>query len=203
MEWEGKVVAAHHKLAAMERRMSARERSHAQTGKRYDREFHHALICACSSQVLLEMHAHIYDRYLRYQTVAAVYRGDVASDEHRRPLDCALDRDWKDAQGTLTKHVQDCVKHMIDKRLATSAVRSRAFVGSTCQRSMKTRMHTVAPARSIVATNSRRVSQPCGPAGASNTGAERKYISCAGTGSPRLSRSSASALDTRRPWLWT
>jgi DNA-binding GntR family transcriptional regulator len=117
MEWEGHVVAAHHKLASMERRMSAGERSSAQTWKRYDREFHRALIAACGSQVLLETHAVIYDRYLRYQMVAAVYRGDVAAGEHQRLLDCALKRDWKGAQGTLTKHVQDCVKHMIDKRL--------------------------------------------------------------------------------------
>ncbi len=119
MEWEGSVVAAHHKLASMERRMSSGERSEAQTWKRYDREFHHALIAACGSRVLLETHAVIYDRYLRYQMVAAVYRGDVAAGEHRRLLDCALKRDWKRAQATLTKHVQDCVRHMIDKRLVT------------------------------------------------------------------------------------
>lgn len=117
MEWEGSVVAAHHKLGAMERRMKGGERSQAQVWKQYDREFHRALISACGSQVLMETHAVIYDRYLRYQMVAAVYRGDVASGEHRRLLDCALKRDWMGAQSTLTKHVNDCVKHMIDKRL--------------------------------------------------------------------------------------
>jgi DNA-binding GntR family transcriptional regulator len=120
MEWEGHVVAAHHKLASMERSMGTGQGgARAETWKRYDREFHRALIAACGSQVLLETHALIYDRYLRYQMVAAVYRGDVAAAEHRRLLDCALKRDWKRAQGTLTKHVQDCVKHMIDKRLVT------------------------------------------------------------------------------------
>lgn len=119
MEWEGKVVAAHHKLAAMERRMDAEGHSHAQAWKHYDREFHRALISACGSQVLLQIHAVIYDRYLRYQMVAAVYRGEIAAGEHRRLLDCALKRDWKGAQSTLAKHVQDCVKHMIDKRLVT------------------------------------------------------------------------------------
>src|SRR5205085_3112456 len=39
MDWEGAVVAAHHKLAAMERRMASGERSVAETWKRYDREF--------------------------------------------------------------------------------------------------------------------------------------------------------------------
>ncbi|HZV92088.1 MAG TPA: GntR family transcriptional regulator, partial [Caldimonas sp.] len=84
MEWEGSVVAAHHKLAAMEQRMKAGARARAQDWKRYDREFHRALIAACGSQVLLETHAVIYDRYLRYQLVAGVYRGDVAAGEHRR-----------------------------------------------------------------------------------------------------------------------
>ena len=119
MEWEGSVVAAHHKLASMEQRMKTGAHAQAQAWKRYDREFHHALISACGSQVLLETHAVIYDRYLRYQMVAAVYRGNVAAGEHRRLLDCALKRDWKGAQATLTKHVQDCVTHMIDKRMVT------------------------------------------------------------------------------------
>lgn len=119
MEWEGSIVAAHHKLAAMERRLKATERSKAQEWKRYDREFHRALIAACGSRVLLEMHAIIYDRYLRYQMVAAVYRGDIAADEHRLLLECALKRDAKGAQAVLEKHVQDCVAHMIEKRLIT------------------------------------------------------------------------------------
>jgi len=117
MDWEGAVVAAHHKLAAMERRMAAGERSVAETWKRYDREFHHALISACGSKVLLETHAAIFDRYLRYQMIAAVYRGGIAEGEHRHLLDCALRRDWKTAQSTLTKHVNDCVDHMIAKQL--------------------------------------------------------------------------------------
>jgi len=117
MDWEGAVVAAHHKLAAMERRMAAGERSVAETWKRYDREFHHALISACGSKVLLETHAAIFDRYLRYQMIAAVYRGGIAEGEHRQLLECALRRDWKTAQSTLTKHVNDCVDHMIAKQL--------------------------------------------------------------------------------------
>ena len=117
MEWEGGVVAAHHKLAATERKMGTGEISVTETWKRYDWEFHHALISACGSKVLLETHATIYDRYLRYQMIAAVYRGDVAASEHRRLLDCALKRDWKVAQATLTKHVNDCVGDMIAKGL--------------------------------------------------------------------------------------
>src|SRR5690349_1489098 len=54
VDWEGDVVAAHHKLASMERRLHAGERTqHAEAWKRYDFGFHRALIAACGSQVLL------------------------------------------------------------------------------------------------------------------------------------------------------
>jgi DNA-binding GntR family transcriptional regulator len=113
MEWEGRVVAAHHKLARMEKRMATGDRSDAETWKRYDWEFHHALISACGSQVLLDTHAMIYDRYLRYQMLAAVYRGEAASGEHRTLLESALARDSRTAQRALMKHVQDCVDQMV------------------------------------------------------------------------------------------
>jgi DNA-binding GntR family transcriptional regulator len=113
VDWEGRVVAAHHKLAAMEKRMAAGDRAVAETWKRYDSEFHHALISACGSQVLLDTHAAIYDKYLRYQMVVGLYRGDVASGEHRALLDAAIARDAESAQRTLRKHVQDCVDHII------------------------------------------------------------------------------------------
>lgn len=113
MDWEGRVVAAHHKLAAVERRMATGDRSGIEVWKRYDWEFHHALISACGSTVMLETHAAMYDKYLRYQMVSGVYRGEVASHEHRKLLDAALARDWLRAQKLLHNHVQDCVDHMI------------------------------------------------------------------------------------------
>ena len=113
MEWEGRVVAAHHKLAQVEKRMATGGRSDAETWKRYDWEFHHALISACGSQVMLDTHAMIYDRYLRYQMIAAVYGGEAASGEHRTLLKSALAHDWRTAQKALTTHVQDCVDHLV------------------------------------------------------------------------------------------
>ncbi|KQU50550.1 GntR family transcriptional regulator [Bosea sp. Leaf344] len=111
MEWEGRVVAAHHKLALMERRMLSGDRSEPELWKRYDWEFHHALISACSSQVLHETHAAIYDKYLRYQMVAVVFRGEIAAEEHRLLLDCAMARDTARAIAILSTHVEGCVDH--------------------------------------------------------------------------------------------
>jgi DNA-binding GntR family transcriptional regulator len=67
--------------------------------------------------VLLDTHAMIYDRYLRYQMVAAVYGGEAASGEHRTLFESALARDWRPAQKTLTAHVQDCVDYMVSSGL--------------------------------------------------------------------------------------
>jgi DNA-binding GntR family transcriptional regulator len=117
IDWEGRVVAAHHKLAQMEKRMAAGIRADAETWKRYDWEFHHALISACGSRVLLDTHAIIYDRYLRYQMIAAAYRGAVASAEHHAMLKSAIARDWRNAQKSLTTHVQDCVVQMVGSGL--------------------------------------------------------------------------------------
>ncbi len=84
VEWEGRVVAAHHKLASLERRMAAGDRSQEETLRRYDWEFHNALISACGSRMLLDMHAGIYDKYMRYLMLASVFRGEPVVDEHRR-----------------------------------------------------------------------------------------------------------------------
>lgn len=113
MEWEGRVVSAHHKLSLMEDRMIAGDTSQAELWKRYDFEFHHALISACGSNALLDTHAIIYDKYLRYLMIAVVFRGKVAAEEHRQLLQCALRREATNAQKILVTHIQDCVTHTL------------------------------------------------------------------------------------------
>lgn len=113
LEWEGAIVAAHHKLAVMERRMLAGERDEAELWKRYDREFHQTLIAACGSETLLDAFGGVYDQYLRYQMVAVIFRGLPAADEHRALLDCALARDADGACAILQHHVEDCVAHAL------------------------------------------------------------------------------------------
>lgn len=113
MEWEGRIVAAHHKLAAMERLMSAGDRSQTEIWKRYDWEFHQALISACGSKVLMETHAGVFDRYLRYQMIALSYRGDIAAREHKALLDAAMKRDAASAKEVLRTHVIGGVEHAL------------------------------------------------------------------------------------------
>jgi DNA-binding GntR family transcriptional regulator len=112
LDWEGRVVGAHHKLAALERRLLAGESADTVLWKRYDLEFHAALIEACGSAVLLETYVAAYDRYLRYQMVAVVFRGAVAAEQHAALLDCALSRDADRACLLLEAHVAGCVEHV-------------------------------------------------------------------------------------------
>lgn len=114
VEWEGRVVAAHHKLATLEKQLLAGDRAQTETWKRYDWEFHHALISNCGSKALLEAHSAIFDKYLRYQIIAVVFRGEAAAREHRQLLDAALKRDWKTATAILVTHIRDCVQHTLN-----------------------------------------------------------------------------------------
>lgn len=113
VEWEGRMVAAHHKLATLEKQLLAGDRAQTETWKRYDWEFHHALISNCGSKALLEAHSAIFDKYLRYQIIAVVFRGEAAAREHRQLLDAALKRDWKTATAVLVTHIRDCVQYTL------------------------------------------------------------------------------------------
>jgi DNA-binding GntR family transcriptional regulator len=113
LNWEGRVVSAHHKLAVMERLMLGGQRKDQELWKQCDWDFHHALISACGSPVLLSTHALIYDRYLRYQMIAVVFRGEIAAREHQALLESALKRDWKKAQTIMISHIQGCVDHAL------------------------------------------------------------------------------------------
>jgi DNA-binding GntR family transcriptional regulator len=112
VEWEGRVVSAHHKLAAVEQRMGTSKRENT-LWKRYDEEFHQALISNCGSKSLIEMHGTIFDRYFRYPIISSDQRGDEPVEQHRKLLECALARDAKRAKVVLAAHVNNCVEYAL------------------------------------------------------------------------------------------
>src|SRR5262245_47859689 len=87
--------------------------------KRYDSEFHQALISNCGSRVLMDAHALVFDKYFRYQMVAFLYLGGEPAAQHVALLECALKRDAEIAKDVLITHVNNCVEHT----LATSSLR--------------------------------------------------------------------------------
>lgn len=115
VEWEARLVSAHYKLSRMESVMASGDTTKAEDWKRYDWEFHQALISACGSKLLMETHSAVFDKYLRYQMVALSYRGDVAANEHKQLLDAALKRDGEMAKRVLALHIQGGVEHALAK----------------------------------------------------------------------------------------
>ncbi|MBQ2263699.1 MAG: FCD domain-containing protein [Loktanella sp.] len=113
VEWEARVMAAYHRLARMEERISGGDKSAMQDWKRFDWEFHQALISACGSQVLRQFHGANFDKYLRYQMIALSFRGDVASREHHDLLDAAMARDAGAARAVLARHLMGGVNHAL------------------------------------------------------------------------------------------
>jgi DNA-binding GntR family transcriptional regulator len=105
LDWEGRIVSAHHKLAAIERRLIAGDNVDQVLWKRFDRDFHQALISACGSEHLMRAHAAAFDKYLRYQMIAMSFRGEVAAVEHADLADAAMTRDVDRARGLLARHI--------------------------------------------------------------------------------------------------
>ena len=129
MEWEGRVVSAHHKLGAMEARVLQGDKTATALWKRYDWEFHQALLSACGSKVLLDTHSVVYDKYQRYLIIAVIFRGELSAHEHRLLLDAALKRDITSAKAVLVKHIQDCVTYTLSKgRLGAVAASEKSAI---------------------------------------------------------------------------
>ena len=112
VEWEGRVVSAHHKLASTDRLLE-KGLGELEKWKRYDGEFHQALISNCGSRTLMETHALVFDKYFRYQMIAFSYRGSEPAEQHKALLDAALKRDADAAVATLKVHINNCVEHAL------------------------------------------------------------------------------------------
>jgi DNA-binding GntR family transcriptional regulator len=113
-DWEGKLVAAHHKLKIEEAKMMSGDDSDKLLWKQRDWEFHLATISACNSRNLLSLHAIIFAKYLRYQCLVLTNRGEVAASEHRNLCEAALDRDSQRAETILTQHITGGLNHALD-----------------------------------------------------------------------------------------
>ncbi|MCO5731224.1 GntR family transcriptional regulator [Rhizobium sp. SSA_523] len=112
LEWEARLVAAHHKLSSVERSLLAGDSSRTVDWVRYDWEFHQALVSACNSVNLMAALSSVFDRFLRYHLLAESFRGQPVVDDHRLLFELALKRDHEGACRMLTRHVKNGVEHV-------------------------------------------------------------------------------------------
>ena len=113
LDWEGKVVAAHHKLSVVEGQLLSGEIERTAQWVRYDFAFHNALISACGSRTLLNLHASVFDRFIRYHMLAESFRGDAVTHDHKALFELAMQRDIEGSVSRLTSHIRSGVDHVI------------------------------------------------------------------------------------------
>jgi len=109
LDWEGRLVSAHHMLARSEKLMLEDPDAHGAEWQRFDRQFHVALVSACNSRWILRMHRVIHDQFRRYQALALKtigFRGEELLEEHRQILECTLNREVDKAVALLGSHIQ-------------------------------------------------------------------------------------------------
>jgi DNA-binding GntR family transcriptional regulator len=113
LEWEGRVVAAHHKLASVERQLLEGNRQRTPEWIAYDWAFHNALISACGSRLLMKTHGSVFDRFLRYHMLAVSFRGPAVSQDHEALFKLAMARDAAGAKARLAEHVVLGIEHVL------------------------------------------------------------------------------------------
>lgn len=105
LEWEARVVSAHHMLNSVETRLIAGETALVQQWVEYDWNFHHTAISACDMPSLMLTHRNIFERYLRYHMLTLAFRGDAVRRDHDRLSRLIVSRDTAQALDLLTRHI--------------------------------------------------------------------------------------------------
>lgn len=113
IEWEGRIIAAHHRLATFETALEDGTEGIIDEWRQSDWAFHQALISACGSGVLMRTHAEVFDKYLRYQMIALAFRPGASRPEHKALLQAALNRNAAEANAVLSEHIRAGVAHAL------------------------------------------------------------------------------------------
>jgi DNA-binding GntR family transcriptional regulator len=113
LDWEGRVVSAHHKLSVVEAQLLRGEIERTAQWVRYDFTFHNALISACGSQTLLALHASVFDRFIRYHMLAASFRGADVMSDHKALFELAMERNADAIVAKLATHIRSGVDYVL------------------------------------------------------------------------------------------
>lgn len=119
LDWEGRIVAAQHRLSRVETQFSDEPKNLAGEWERENRSFHFELISNCGSEWLLRLSLNLYDHSERYRRISTAKRFvplQRLRHEHNELAKACLNRDTKTARRVLTVHIQNTadsvVKHL-------------------------------------------------------------------------------------------
>jgi GntR family transcriptional regulator, carbon starvation induced regulator len=108
LDWEARVVGAHHKLSKVEGLVEAEPETYGEPWERANQEFHEALVSNCRSRWLRLYLRAMYDHSRRYRMLSLKtkpFPRSQSAEEHRRILDAAIKRDGENASRLLADHI--------------------------------------------------------------------------------------------------
>ncbi|MDB5981975.1 MAG: GntR family transcriptional regulator [Pseudomonas sp.] len=115
VEWESRVLAAHHRLDRLPIIEGAERLLKPEWGAAHD-AFHKALLSSCGSPWLLRFAATLRDQTARYRVLSMHYADSESRDvrgEHKGLLDAALSKDIQAACAILTEHYEQTTQRVL------------------------------------------------------------------------------------------
>jgi len=111
-EWEGRVVAAFHRLSKVEERLAVDPVGSFQAYEERNQEFHLALLSACPSPWLHRLYNMLYHQAERYRRIALSNRPQPRDlhTEHKAIFDAAMARDVESAKRFSIDHIERTVE---------------------------------------------------------------------------------------------
>lgn len=108
LEWEGRVVAAFHRLSRVQERDTADRSMLSDDWTDTHADFHRALVSGCQNVWLLRMHEMLYTQSERYRqlSVPADATGRDVGAEHQALVNAVLNRDVECSQNLVADHMQ-------------------------------------------------------------------------------------------------
>lgn len=105
--WEAVIVAAYHRLEKVESRLGDGPLQLDDEWGLLHREFHLALLAACTSERQRKWSSSLFDQAERYRRYSARYRTTPRrkSNEHKKIMDASLKRDKEAACALLQEHI--------------------------------------------------------------------------------------------------
>lgn len=108
LEWEGRIVAAFHRLSRLSQRDADQPIYVNQEWADSHAEFHHALISGCPNRWMRRMQETLYQQSERYRQLSvpftATHKRDV-NGEHKEMMDAALNHDVFKTQELMAAHI--------------------------------------------------------------------------------------------------
>jgi DNA-binding GntR family transcriptional regulator len=106
-EWEGRIVAAFHRLKRTEERLPRSKLQFDDDWTERHKNFHMALYSTCTSQRLFMLCSNLFDQAERYRRFCAINRQKPRNTaaEHRGLMEAALARDADRSARLLHKHI--------------------------------------------------------------------------------------------------